>query len=32
MSLPGADPVFEKLLGKFFSGKKDETTLAIIGQ
>jgi len=29
-AVPAADPVFQKLLGKFFGGKQDETTLAII--
>ena len=29
-SVPSADPVFEKVLEKFFKGKKDERTLAII--
>ena len=29
--VPGADPVFEKVLGKFFSGEKDRKTLAIAG-
>ena len=29
-SLPEADPVFGKVLEKFFSGEKDEKTLTII--
>ena len=29
-AVPGADPVFTRLLERFFGGKKDETTLAII--
>ncbi len=28
----GADPVFEKVLDKFFSGEKDEKTLSLIGE
>lgn len=30
-SVPGADPVFEAVLKKFFGGKKDERTLEILG-
>lgn len=29
-SVPSADPVFEKVLDKFFAGTKDEKTMAII--
>lgn len=29
-SVPGADPVFQKVLDKFFAGKKDKNTLTII--
>ena len=30
-AVPGADPVFEQVLQKFFRGVKDESTLQIIG-
>ena len=30
--VPGADPIFQKVLDKFFDGKKDEKTLAIASQ
>lgn len=30
-SVPGADPVFEQALDKFFNGEKDDKTLKIIG-
>ncbi|HEY2580862.1 MAG TPA: DUF1810 domain-containing protein [Mucilaginibacter sp.] len=30
-SLPGANPVFQSVLDKFFSGTKDDRTLQIIG-
>lgn len=29
-SVPGADPVFEKVLQKFFQGLKDHITLKIL--
>jgi uncharacterized protein (DUF1810 family) len=29
-SVPSADPVFQKVLDKFFKGKKDQKTLAIL--
>lgn len=29
--VPGADPVFEQVIGKFFSGEKDARTLEIVG-
>ncbi|WP_256009739.1 DUF1810 domain-containing protein [Desertivirga xinjiangensis] len=29
--VPGADPVFEAVLEKFFEGKKDDATLRLIG-
>ncbi|MEO8853440.1 MAG: DUF1810 family protein, partial [Ginsengibacter sp.] len=29
-SLPNTDPVFSKVLDKFFEGKKDQKTLRII--
>ncbi|GAA4021231.1 DUF1810 domain-containing protein [Hymenobacter glaciei] len=31
-AMPGADPVFQAVLEKFFNGAKDEKTLRIIGQ
>ena len=31
-SLPGADPVFQQVLQKFFQGKPDVRTMQIIGQ
>lgn len=30
--VPGADPIFQKVLDKFFDGNKDEKTLAIASQ
>lgn len=30
-ALPGADPVFQQVLDKFYKGAKDEKTLRIIG-
>lgn len=30
-AVPGADPVFEAVLAKFFGGRRDEKTLRIIG-
>lgn len=29
--VPGADPVFDMVLGKYFQGRKDERTLALLG-
>ena len=31
-AVQGADPVFEKVLDKYFDGKKDERTLQILGK
>lgn len=31
-SVPGSDPVFEKLLEIYFSGEKDEKTLTLMGK
>jgi len=31
-SVPGGDPIFEKLLEKYFSGEMDNKTLAMIGK
>jgi uncharacterized protein (DUF1810 family) len=31
-SIPGTSPVFEKVLKKFFDGKGDESTLAILAE
>jgi uncharacterized protein (DUF1810 family) len=31
-ALPGANPVFEAVLQKFFQGRPDERTLQILGQ
>lgn len=31
-SVPGADPVFEQVLDKYFDGQKDERTLQISGK
>jgi len=29
--VPGADPVFQRVLDKFFAGKPDEATIALLG-
>jgi len=31
-AVPGADPIFEKILQKYFSGLKDQNTLKILSQ